>query len=73
MSPAIASVRSRVIPILRAHGVIRAGVFGSQAREQADSESDLDLLVQFEKGRTLFDLAGLQQELEATWTRCAAC
>jgi len=64
MSPAIASVQSRVIPILRAHGVIRAGVFGSLAREEADAESDLDLLVEFEEGRTLFDLAGLQQELE---------
>lgn len=64
MSPAIARVQSRVLPILRAHGVIRAGVFGSQAREEAGSESDLDLLVEFEQGRTLFDLAGLQQALE---------
>lgn len=64
MSPAIASVRSRVIPILRAHGVVRAGVFGSRAREQADLKSDLDLLVEFEQGRTLFDLAGLHLDLE---------
>jgi predicted nucleotidyltransferase len=38
------------------------GVFGSAARGQADGQSDLDLLVEIEPGRSLFDLGGLQYE-----------
>ena len=34
-------------------------VFGSVVRGEARPESDLDLLVDFEPGRTLFDLSAL--------------
>jgi predicted nucleotidyltransferase len=43
---------------------VRAFVFGSVARGEATAQSDVDLLVEFEKGRTLLDLAGLHRELE---------
>ena len=39
------------------------GVFGSYARNQNNNESDLDLLVDFEKKINLFDLVGIEQEL----------
>lgn len=39
-------------------------VFGSVVRGEADEQSDVDFLVQVEPGRTLFDLGGLQYELE---------
>lgn len=50
--------------ILKSHGVVRAYVFGSYARGEQNKESDLDLLVEMNSGYSLFDLGGLQYELE---------
>ena len=44
-------------------GVVRAAVFGSFARGDAQESSDVDFLVEFEDGRTLVDLAGLRLDL----------
>ena len=41
----------------------RVGVFGSYARNEQKKESDLDLLVNFSKSISLFDLVGLELEL----------
>jgi uncharacterized protein len=49
-------------PMLR-RGVVRAGVFGSVARGEAGEESDIDFLVELEKGRSIVDLAGLRLDL----------
>lgn len=43
-------------------GLERVG--GSVARGGQDTESDLDLVLDIEKGRSLFDLAGLIDDLE---------
>jgi predicted nucleotidyltransferase len=43
--------------------VVRAGVFGSVARGEATATSDIDFLVEFERGRSLLDLAGLRLAL----------
>jgi len=51
--------------VARRHGVIRMRVFGSWARGEARPDSDLDLLVKLEAGRTLFDLSRLKDELDA--------
>jgi len=50
--------------LLKKHGVVEASVFGSYARSEARSSSDLDLLVKLAPGRNLFDLGGLQYELD---------
>jgi uncharacterized protein len=50
----------RVAARYRAHDV---RVFGSVACQQDGPTSDLDLLVRFEPGTSLLDLAGLEQEL----------
>jgi uncharacterized protein len=39
-------------------------VFGSVARGEADENSDLDLLVAWEPGRSLLDHSGLVQDLQ---------
>jgi hypothetical protein len=39
-------------------------VFGSVARGEAGENSDIDLLVELEQGRSLLDQAGLMVELE---------
>ena len=53
---------SAIVPILQEHGVTKAALFGSLARGDATDRSDVDLLVNFEEGRTLLDLIGLRQE-----------
>ena len=40
------------------------GIFGSYAREEQKEESDIDVLVKFHKGATLFELVGLALFLE---------
>ncbi|HHO57352.1 MAG TPA: nucleotidyltransferase [Thermoplasmatales archaeon] len=40
------------------------GIFGSFARGEEGKESDIDILVEFKEGATLFDLSGLGDFLE---------
>ncbi len=46
------------------YGASNVRVFGSVARGEADAESDIDLLVDMEPGRTLFDLSELLTDLQ---------
>jgi predicted nucleotidyltransferase len=39
------------------------GIFGSYARNEQHADSDLDILIDFEKSVHLLDLIGLEQEL----------
>lgn len=67
-APSLGQLRSRapeVLEVCRRNGASNVGVFGSIARGEQDAESDLDLVVDFEEGRSLFDLAGLVDELES--------
>lgn len=41
----------------------RIGIFGSYARGEQTSESDLDILVDFEQTVNLLDIIGLEMEL----------
>jgi len=50
--------------ILKKNGVEKASLFGSIARAENSEESDIDILIQFPKGKSLFDLIGLKLELE---------
>ena len=63
MTPSLLMLRSKVEPAMRRRGVVRAGVFGSVARGEDTSDSDVDFLVEFEEGRTLLDLSGLRLDL----------
>lgn len=50
--------------ILRAHGVLRAQLFGSYARGDQTTNSDVDILVDVAPGTSLFEIIGAQRELE---------
>lgn len=50
--------------MLRRHGVTNAQIFGSVARGDDRPGSDLDLIVELPRGTSLYDLAGIQCELE---------
>jgi len=54
----------QIIPVLKRFGVKRASLFGSSARGEDREESDIDIIVEFEAGKSLLDLAGLKIELE---------
>jgi uncharacterized protein len=64
-----AAIRHKLIPILREHRIVRATLFGSFARGEATSNSDLDLLIEFEGAKSLFDLVALKLDLEAKTRR----
>lgn len=40
------------------------GMFGSQARGEANEKSDIDLLLDFRETKSFFELAHIQDELE---------
>lgn len=56
--------RDLIFKVANKHGIKNIRVFGSVARREDVPESDLDLLVDFEEGRSLFDLIRFKQEIE---------
>ena len=56
--------RAEVLRIAAHHGASNVRVFGSVARGDDRDESDIDLLVDLEPGRTLLDLVAVKQDLE---------
>lgn len=62
------TIRARLadrLPELRArYPVAKIQIYGSVARGEATDDSDIDLLVDFKEGASLFDLVRLKRELE---------
>jgi uncharacterized protein len=56
--------REEILSIASKYGAYNVRIFGSVSRGEADEESDLDLLVEMEKDRSLLDHAGLWLELQ---------
>jgi predicted nucleotidyltransferase len=56
--------REDILRTASRYGAYNVRIFGSVARREADEQSDLDLLVDLETGRSLFDLGGLLVDLE---------
>ena len=62
-------IRERILPVLRQHGVKRAGIFGSVARGEATPESDVDILVELDQQASLLDFIGIKLDLEDVLSR----
>lgn len=58
-----------VIPALAQHDVAYAGVFGSVARGEARPDSDVDILIKFERPKSLLDIVRLERELTSALGR----
>jgi predicted nucleotidyltransferase len=56
--------RDAILEIAARHGASNVRIFGSVARQEARHDSDVDILVDLEPGRTLLDHAALMIELE---------
>ncbi len=55
--------REDILRLAARHGAYNVRIFGSAARGEAGPESDIDVLVDLEQGRSLFDLGGLLMDL----------
>ena len=55
--------REDILKLAAKHGARNVRVFGSVARGEAGPESDIDLLVDMDPGRSLLDLGGLWSDL----------
>jgi uncharacterized protein len=60
--------RAEILRLAARRGAGNLRVFGSVARGENDSDSDIDFLVDLEPGRSLLDLGGLQRDLEELLT-----
>ena len=56
--------REEILRLAERRGACSLRVFGSVARGEANEDSDLDLLVAWEPGRSLLDHAGLVEDLQ---------
>jgi predicted nucleotidyltransferase len=56
--------RDDILTIASRHGARNVRVFGSVARGEAGPDSDIDILVDVEPGRSLLDLGALLIDLE---------
>ena len=57
-------VIDKLVSILKKHGAKKIEIFGSYARGEQKETSDLDVIVEFKKRKSLLELVGIEQELE---------
>lgn len=56
--------REEISKIAASHGATDVRIFGSRARGEAGTSSDVDLFVKLSPSRTLLDLVAIKQDLE---------
>jgi len=56
-------IETALVSILGKYGVRKIGLFGSYARGEERTDSDLDVLVEFEKRKSLLTLVRVEREL----------
>ena len=60
----IGNQRQQILAIAAKYGAFNVRVFGSVANGTANTDSDVDFLVDMEDDRSLFDIGGLLYELQ---------
>ena len=58
------SLRGEIYEIARKHKAAKVYVFGSCARMEESPDSDVDFMAEFKPHSSLFDLGGLQYDLQ---------
>lgn len=66
LSDLVRAKRAEILEIAQRNGAREVRVFGSVARGDESRESDIDFVVKFDSGRSLFDHIALIQDLEDT-------
>ena len=60
----IQEIKEKITPILQRYGIKKAAIFGSLAKGEAKTSSDVDILVEIKSGMSLLDFIGIKIELE---------
>jgi predicted nucleotidyltransferase len=60
----IEEIKGKIIPILERYGIKKAAIFGSLAKGEAKTSSDVDILVEIKSDMSLIDFIGIKLELE---------
>ena len=63
--------RAEILAVASRHGAHNVRVFGSVMRGEDTPDSDIDLLVDFDPERSLYDLVGLKMDVETLLGRHA--
>lgn len=53
----------KIVLFLKRYGVDKIGIFGSYVRDEATTESDIDILVNFSERITLLEFVRIEREL----------
>ena len=61
---AVREKREEILKVAARRGARNVRLFGSLARGEESADSDVDLLVDMEEGRSLLDLSHLLQDME---------
>lgn len=61
----VQSKREEILRLAALHGASNVRIFGSVARGDETSGSDIDVLVDLQPGRSLFDLGAFLEEIKA--------
>lgn len=61
--------KNNILAIARQHGLTHLRIFGSVVRGEETPQSDIDLLVDLEPGRSMFDLGGALIKLQELLSR----
>ena len=64
MDALVETQRNAILRLAKLHGATRVRIFGSMARDDANMDSDVDILVDLEPGRTLLDIGGFLMDLQ---------
>jgi predicted nucleotidyltransferase len=60
----IQEIKEKITPILQQYGITKAAIFGSLAKGEAKTSSDVDILVEIKNNISLLDFIGIKIELE---------
>lgn len=64
LAESVKEKREEILKVAALRGATNVRLFGSLARGEEKTGSDVDLLVDMEKGRSLLDLSHLLQDME---------
>jgi len=67
--PALPFDTEKLIELCRQHDIVKVGLFGSMARGEANAKSDIDLLVEFSKRKSLLALVAAERQISTALGR----